>query len=92
MKNFIQTYLPQLKAFMRKNALLMISVKVLKLVLVIFLMSCGSNSTESAKAPDTILVDSTDASLPGDTTKIDFNEDAEDSEEEDENPIAPQES
>ena len=92
MKNFVQTYLPQLKIFMRKNALLMISVKVLKLLLVIFLMSCGSNTSEPAKTPDTILIDSMDASLPGDTTKIIYDEEIEESEEEEENPIAPQES
>jgi hypothetical protein len=92
MKNQVQDLIAQAKEFMRKHAFLIVSLKVVKVLVVIFLLSCSSNQ-ESSKGVDTVKYD--DTSLPGDTAiyKYDEKEEGEDGEEEgNDNPIAPQES
>jgi hypothetical protein len=92
MKNQMHDYLDLVKGFMRKNALLIVSVKILKILIVIFLFSC-SGKPEPSKVPDTILVDSIQGNSPGDS--IDFkneDEDEDEKEENNDNPMVPQES
>jgi hypothetical protein len=92
MKNQFNEYMNLVKGFMRKNALLIISVKVLKLLLVLFLVSCGGKQSTDKK-PDTVRVDSIGTDMPGDSTMFKNQEEDEEGEEEDNgNPMVPQES
>ena len=94
MKNQFYNYLNLTKSFLRKHTLLFVSLKVLKVILVLCLFSCGSKSEKSG-TQDTIFVDSIQDNSPGDSTNFkNFEEEEEEEEEEEggENPLVPQES
>lgn len=96
MKNQFQHYVSSTKVFMRKHALLFVTLKVLKVVLVFCLFSCGSKP-ENSGSMDTILVDSIQGNSPTDSTNFrntDEEEEEEENEDEEggENPLVPQES
>jgi hypothetical protein len=91
MKNQLQGYMELVKNFMRKHYLLFLSVKVLKLLIVLFLFSCGS-SQDPAKLPDTILIDSLPGNSPADSIIFRNDEEEEEKEEEENsNPMVPEE-
>ncbi len=79
------------KNFMRKHILLIVSAKVLKLLLVLFLFSCSGKPASDNKKQDTVKVNT---DMPGDTVIYKNNgEEEEESEDEDNgNPMVPQES
>jgi len=83
-------YLKLFSEFIRKHSLLIFSIKVLKIAILVFFISCSGN-TESSKTPDTIKVDLEDTDLPGDTLYY-KGDDEEGDEDDDINPISPQES
>ncbi len=91
MKNQFKDALLQAKEFMQKHAFLMISIKVIKVLIVVFFMSCSSKQ-EPAKGVDTVKFD--DTSLPGDTAIYKYEEGEEEEEEADpiDNGIVPQDS
>ena len=92
MKKQLQESLVVAKNFMRKHSLLFISLKVLKLLIVLFLFSCGSKP-EPSNTPDTILIDSIPDNAPGDSTNFrNEEEEEEEGEEGGDNPLVPQES
>ena len=92
MKNQLHDYLNLVKGFMRKNALLILSLKVLKVLIVVFLFSSCSGKPEPSSKPDTILVDSIPGNTPGDSVNFKNEEEEEPKEENNENPLVPQES
>lgn len=90
MKNQLQGYMELVKNFMRKHYLLFLSVKLLKILIVLFLFSCGS-SQEPSKLPDTILIDSIQGNTPEDSVIYKNEEEEEDGEEDNSNPMVPEE-
>ena len=91
MKNKMLDYMNLVKSFMRKHTLLFVSVKVLKLLVVLFFFSC-EGKPESSKTPDTIKVDTINGNAPGDSVIYKNEEEDDDKEEENNNPLVPQES
>ncbi len=91
MKNKMLDYMNLVKGFMRKHTLLFVSVKILKLLIVLFFFSCGGKP-ETPKAPDTIMVDTVTGNAPGDSVIYKNEEDDEDKDEDNNNPLVPQES
>ncbi len=93
MKKQLKESMESIKEFMRKNTLLIVSLKVLKLLIVFFLFSCGGKP-ESSKTPDTIRVDSINGNAPSDSVIYrNEEEEVEEGEEEDSgNSLVPQES
>ena len=79
-----------MKNFMRKHYLLFLSVKMLKLLIVLFLFSCGS-SQEPAKLPDTILIDTLPGNSPADSIIFRNDEEEEEKEDDNSNPMVPEE-
>lgn len=91
MKNQLQGYMELVKNFMRKHYLLFLSAKVLKLLIVLFLFSCGS-SQEPSQKPDTVLIDSIPGNAPEDSVIYkNEEEEEEEKEEENSNPMVPEE-
>ncbi len=92
MKDQLQEYTALVKGFMKKHYVLFLSLKVLKLLIVFFMFSCESKP-EPSKIPDTIMIDTIQGNTPEDSViyKND-EEETEDGEEENENPLVPQES
>ncbi|HVD99354.1 MAG TPA: hypothetical protein VNB90_14190 [Cytophagaceae bacterium] len=92
MKNQFQEYLNLVRGFMKKHYLFFISVKVLKFILVLFLLSCESKTGPSS-IPDTVLVDTIQGNSPEDSViyKNDDDDDDDKKEEDNNNPIAPEE-
>ncbi len=91
MKNQFNDCMNQVKGFMRKHALLIVSAKVLKLLIVLFLFSCGGNP-DSSKKPDTVRVDSIQGNSPQDSVKFKNEEEDEKEDDDNGNPLVPQES
>ena len=98
MKKQLLDYMNLVKNFMRKHLLLMITIKVVKIAIVIFFFSCDGKS-ESSKDQDTILVDtihgnsSEDSVIFKNDSEKENNKDENDKEEEENsNPLVPQES
>ena len=81
------------KDFMYKHRMIIISAKILKLLIVLFLVSCESKP-EPSKKPDTVRVDSINGNSPEDSTKFknDDDEDDDDKDDDNQNPMVPQES
>lgn len=92
MKNQIQEYMSLAKSFMKKNYLLFLSLKVLKILLVLMFFSC-ENKQAPVKIPDTVKVDTINGNAPEDSILYRNNEeDEEEEEEQNQNPIVPEES
>lgn len=92
MKNQLQEYMDLAKGFMKKNYLLFLSLKVLKILLVLMFFSC-EHKQAPVKAPDTVNVDTIMGNSPEDSILYRNNEDEEEEDEEqNQNPIVPEES
>jgi hypothetical protein len=93
MKNQIDNCMNFWKNFMRKNGLLIVSVKVLKLLLVLFLFSCESKPGPTLKELDTIRVDSINGNSPEDSVNFkNEDEDEDKKQDEEQSPVVPAES
>lgn len=87
-------YLTESISYIRKNPLLFLSLKLLKVAIVFFFVACSSPTNPKPAQetpPDTISVDF-DTDLPSDTLYYKLEEDEEEMEEDEINPIMPQES
>ncbi len=91
MKDQLQEYMSLVKGFMKKHYLLFLSLKVLKILIVVLMFSCESKTERPSNVPDTIMVDSIEGNAPGDSILYKNEEEEEDSEEDDGNPMVPQE-
>jgi len=87
-------YLTESISYIRKNPLLFLSLKLLKVATVFFFVACSSPTNQKPTQetpPDTISVDF-DTDLPSDTLYYKLEEDEEEKEEDEINPVMPQES
>lgn len=80
MKNQFNDIVLQAKVFFRKNAVLLFSIKVVKIIILFLFVSCSGASEKASDAPDTVKVDITDTKLPGDTALYNYVEEEGDDE------------